>query len=162
MKVNSDVEFITLNRNEPFYQDALDLRFTLFFEPVNLPRNVIFDDVEARSNHLALTREGTLVAYLRLTETSENHYQLSQMVVTPKDQGKGFGHQLVTEAIQYLRARSATDVTLSARLNAIRLYRSVGFVVSGNVYLSKRTGVEHINMHLKLKKHQNKNATKGH
>ncbi|PMN70036.1 GNAT family N-acetyltransferase [Enterovibrio norvegicus] len=150
MKANSDVEFVTLNRDEPFYQDALDLRFTLFFEPVNLSRDVLFDDAEASSNHLALTREGTLVAYLRLTETSENHYQLSQMVVTPKDQGKGLGHRLVTEAIQYLRARSATDVTLSARLHAIRLYRSVGFIVSGDTYLSKRTGVEHINMHLKL------------
>ncbi|WP_283132092.1 GNAT family N-acetyltransferase [Enterovibrio norvegicus] len=61
------------------------------------------------------------------------------------------GSRLVTEAIQFLRARSATDVTLSARLHAIRLYTSVGFVVSGNVYLSKRTGVEHINMRLKIK-----------
>ncbi len=73
------------------------------------------------------------------------------MVVTPKDQEKGLGRRLVTEAIQYLRARSATDVTLSARLHAIRLYTSVGFVISGSTYLSKRTGVEHINMHLTLK-----------
>ncbi|MEI8609138.1 GNAT family N-acetyltransferase [Enterovibrio sp. Hal110] len=151
MRVNSDVEFVILNRDESLYQEALDLRFNLFFEPANLPRDVLFDDNETRSKHLALTQDGALLAYLRLTEASDKHFQLSQMVVTPKHQGKGLGRRLVTEAIQYLRARSATDVTLSARLHAIRLYTSVGFVVSGNVYLSKRTGVEHINMRLKIK-----------
>ncbi|MGF1704408.1 GNAT family N-acetyltransferase [Enterovibrio baiacu] len=151
MRVNSDVEFVILNRDESLYQEALDLRFNLFFEPANLPRDVLFDDNETRSTHLTLTQDGALLAYLRLTEASDKHFQLSQMVVTPKHQGKGLGRRLVTEAIQYLRARSATDVTLSARLHAIRLYTSVGFVVSGDVYLSKRTGVEHINMHLKIK-----------
>ena len=151
MRVNSDVEFVILNRDESLYQEALDLRFNLFFEPANLPRDVLFDDNETRSTHLALTQDGALLAYLRITEASDKHFQLSQMVVTPKHQGKGLGRRLVTEAIQYLRVRSATDVTLSARLHAIRLYTSVGFVVSGNVYLSKRTGVEHINMHLKIK-----------
>ncbi|MBE1277849.1 GNAT family N-acetyltransferase [Enterovibrio baiacu] len=151
MRVNSDVEFVILNRDESLYQEALDLRFNLFFEPANLPRDVLFDDNETPSTHLALTQDGALLAYLRLTEASDKHFQLSQMVVTPKHQGKGLGRRLVTEAIQYLRVRSATHVTLSARLHAIRLYTSVGFVVSGDVYLSKRTGVEHINMHLKIK-----------
>ena len=144
MRVNSDVEFVILNRDESLYQDALDLRFNLFFEPANLPRDVLFDDNEMHSEHLALTQDGALLAYLRLTEVPDKHFQLSQMVVTPKDQGKGLGRRLVSEAIQYVKARSATDVTLSARLHAIRLYTSVGFVVSGDVYLSKRTGVEHI------------------
>lgn len=61
------VEIERISTSNSFYDQALELRYKLFFEDYDLPRGIEIDDLEAQSYHFAISDQESLVGYGRLT-----------------------------------------------------------------------------------------------
>jgi predicted GNAT family N-acyltransferase len=135
-----------ISAQDDLYQEALELRYELFFKKHGLPKTILFDTLEEDSTHTVMTNESGLIAYGRLSEIESNEFTISQMVVRPTHQQKGYGSQLLVKIIQAALSKGAKKLTLEARLPAIPMYEKQGFMQNGNEYKSRSTGVPHINM----------------
>ena len=60
--------------------------------------------------------------------------------------GNGYASVLLAELIDRAKSLGATSVQLNAQVAAKNLYENCGFVVSGDTYKVKLTGVEHVKM----------------
>ena len=130
-----------------FYKEALELRYELFFKKHDLPRNILIDKNEKASEHIAIVSDELLIAYGRLTNLGEGTYQISQIVVKPQEQGKGYGAMILKELVDRAERLGCKKIILNARTTATKLYEKQGFTSSGNEFLSKSTGVPHVQMH---------------
>lgn len=131
-----------------WHEQALDLRFELFFEKVGLSRDILFDGKEEKSQHIGLIQHNQLIAYGRLSPLENAQYQISQMVVAPEHQGKGHGKRVLAALIDNAKAEQALGIELNARITAMVLYESMGFEPLGDMFESASTKVKHIKMHL--------------
>lgn len=135
-----------IHTDEDLYEQALDLRYQLFFEEFGLPKEIVKDNLEATSTHLSISDEGNLVAYGRLTNLGAGHFKISQVVVLPSLQRQGYGKKLLQEIIIVAKGLGAKNIELNSQVNAKSLYQGIGFVESGEQYPSKTTGVPHVKM----------------
>lgn len=140
------MEFIQLTNTDTLYEEALDLRYELFFREPGLPRDILFDALEKDSVHIAAIHNGALCAYGRLSEESPRRFKISQMVVCPKRQGQGLGTRVLTQLIHIAIEMHAEEIYLNARLHAVSMYQKLGFEPSGDVFIATSTGVPHIQM----------------
>lgn len=140
------MELIHLELTDELYQSALDLRYDLFFRTPGLPREVMFDELESRSLHVAVVDNGLLYAYGRLSEESPRRFKISQMVVRPNMQGQGLGTRVLIKLTHEAFVKGAEEIYLNARLHAVSMYEKLGFTTSGESYIAKSTGVPHIKM----------------
>jgi predicted GNAT family N-acyltransferase len=144
---NMDIEQIDTNSN--LYKQALDLRYRLFFEEHGLSRNVVLDDIESSSRHYCISLSDDLLAYGRLTELGACNFKISQVVVPPVLQRRGYGKSLLKGIISSAYEFGAKTIELNSQVKAVSLYHSLGFKESGNKYPSKTTGISHVKMVLK-------------
>ena len=128
------------------YNEAIELRYELFFRRHDLPRDILIDEHEKGSKHIALVDNKSLIAYGRLTDLGGNIYQLSQIVVQPHEQGKGYGSMIITELIRLAEASKCIKIILNARTAAPVVYKKHGFRECGDVFLSKSTTLPHVQM----------------
>lgn len=77
-------------------------------------------------------------------------WQLRGMAVADDRQGRGIGQQLIAEAVDTLRERGAPVLWCNARDSAQRFYARLGFVVEGDGFTTKTTGLPHHVMVLDL------------
>ncbi|MUL17337.1 GNAT family N-acetyltransferase [Aliivibrio fischeri] len=140
------MEIINLQSTDDIYQQALNLRYDLFFREPGLPKEILVDDLEENSTHVAIVEKSELYAYGRLSEIAKGIFKISQMVVQPKMQGKGLGTRILSELVNLALEKGAEEVFLHARLHAVVMYEKIGFETIGNSYIAKVTGVPHIKM----------------
>lgn len=135
-----------IDRGSPYYEDALALRYSLFFEKYNLPREVLFDEDESTALHCALVEVDELIAYGRLNCRGDSLCQISQMVVDPQYQNRGYGMMILKRLVSIANEKDGRSISLNARMHAVGFYQKAGFTSVGEAFRSKRTGVEHIEM----------------
>ncbi|USH05177.1 GNAT family N-acetyltransferase [Grimontia kaedaensis] len=146
--LGNQIEYRWLDKDSEHYQQALSLRYALFFEEAGLPWEVLFDSDEESSLHLGAIYHGELLAYGRLTKRDDSIMQISQMVVSPDHQRKGLGEAILSRLIVHAKKHLTKNIILNARLHATPLYGKLGFKKAGEVYVSTKTGIEHIQMEL--------------
>jgi len=135
-----------IQKDGMLYRKAFELRHMLFFAPHGLPREIVNDEAENKSTHMAISDDSKLIAYGRITELESGCFQISQMVVCPKFQSQGYGTQLLNAIVRIAKNKGAKKIVLNARTTAIGLYRKQGFREVGAVFNSDCTGVPHIKM----------------
>jgi predicted GNAT family N-acyltransferase len=128
------------------YEKALELRYFIFFKEHNLSNNILNDEMEERSIHIAISQDDELIAYGRLSALINEEFQISQMVVSPNYQSQGYGVKLLLVLMRTAKNRGAKTIVLNARTSAIGFYVKQGFQQVGQVYNSCSTGVPHIKM----------------
>ncbi len=140
-----------IQKGDALYEKALELRYLLFFKEHGLPKEIINDDKENKSIHVAISQKNELIAYGRLSELNGKEFQISQIVVSPRHQSQGHGEKLLLEIMQLAKNEGAKSTWLSARTTATNLYEKLGFQKVGNVYNSLNTGIPHIKMVYRVK-----------
>lgn len=140
----------TISTSDPIYEDAVTLRYDLFFRNFGFSKDVTRDEYEEDSIHFATTDEDRLIAYARLTHLGYQKYKISQIVVDPQFQRQGHGRAILVHAIGAAKNMGAKSFQLNAQLSARALYESLGFEGVGKVYGSKFTSIPHIKMTLKV------------
>ena len=135
-----------IKKGEVLYKKAFELRYLLFFKDYNLPKEIINDEKEDKSTHIAISQKDELIAYGRLSKLNGKEFQISQMVVSPIHQSQGYGEKLLLEIVQIAKNKGAKNIMLNARTTATSLYEKLGFQQVGKVYNSQSTGIPHIKM----------------
>ncbi len=144
-----EIVFKEISRDSELYDQALQLRYDLFFRDLNLPWDILFDEYEESCGHFVVLHEYELVAYVRLMIHNDTAL-FSQMVVKPQFQKMGFGSLILQEMKKVTLKRGAKEIRLSARMTAVDFYSKCGYSTVGSVYNSKKTQLKHIEMVNKL------------
>lgn len=141
------LEFINIKSS--FYQEAVAIRTKLFFDNIKNSSALIDDEFEAKSIHLVSLNEDKVVGTGRLN--IENKVgTISQMAIKENFQNKGIGREILKVLIEKSNNYKTTEIKLGARETAIPFYEKFGFIVIGQKYPSKKTGISHQQMELKI------------
>ncbi len=135
-----------IQKGEALYKKAFELRYLLLFKGHNLPKEILNDEKEDKSTHIAISQKNELIAYGRLSELNDKEFQISQMVVSPLYQSQGYGKKLLLQIVQIAKNKGAKNIMLNARTTATSLYEKSGFHPVGKVYSSQCTSIPHIKM----------------
>lgn len=126
------------------YKEMLALRSEVLRKPLGLTFSNEQLLAEANDYFLGGYNQGNLVACLKLTLLSEHVFQLKQMAVSPKYQGKGLGAKLVTFAEDFSKKKGMRKIELHARQSAIGFYKKLGYQTYGEEFFE--VGIPHISM----------------
>ena len=128
-------KFEALTVNELY--DLLKLRQQIFV----VEQNCIYldaDGVDKDCLHLLGFVNKKIVGYARIIPARLTYKtpSIGRVVVDEKHRGKGYAHKLMNESIKVaVKKKFAKKITISAQLYLKEFYQSIGFKVSGNVYL---------------------------
>ncbi len=104
-----------------------------------------FDQLDARSLHLAVWQQGQPAACLRLYRTAiPDCFAIGRIAVLPPFRGSGLGSLCMQAAELRALRLGAKQLTLSAQQVAMEFYRKLGYTPVGEVYPDE--GVPHIRM----------------
>ncbi|MFG3600040.1 GNAT family N-acetyltransferase [Micromonospora chersina] len=124
------------------FHDLLRLRIDVFVVEQSCPYPELDGrDVEPGTRHLWLTRDGDVVAYLRILADPDGTARIGRVVVAPKARGAGLAGALMTEALAVVGGRPCV---LEAQTHLVDFYAGHGFAVSGAGYVED--GIPHTPM----------------
>jgi len=141
--------------SEPFtvhilaWPDALPLarpvREKVFIEEQSVPRELEWDEWDARSEHaIACDAAGRAIGTARLLPDG----RVGRMAVLPEWRRRGVGAALLEAILGQARGRALPRVTLHAQTHAAGFYRRFGFSERGSEFLE--AGIPHVEMRLEL------------
>jgi ElaA protein len=105
------------------------------------------DDKDQHCWHVSGWEDGMLVAYTRLVPAgiSYDEPSIGRVVTSPHARNKGYGRILMEVSIEkMLSIFGKQPIKIGAQLYLKNFYESIGFSVSGPVYLED--GIDHIEM----------------
>lgn len=106
------------------------------------------DDKDYYATHvMAYDSDNRLVGYLRIVDPGISYDELSigRIVVAPEVRGEGYGRDLVTEGLTYIKeVHGPVPVRISAQAYLEKFYESFGFQAVSDVYLEDE--IPHIEM----------------
>ena len=118
------------------FKKYYDLRFEILRKPWNQPKSSTKDEWENNSIHVLMTNEkDEAVAVGRLQMNNIEEGQIRSMAVRTDMQGKGFGSKIIHFIEQKAKEKKLKQITLDARINAVKFYEKHGYVVVGESYL---------------------------
>ena len=135
---------------EELYQ-ILALRAEVFVVEQNCP----YQDLDGKDQiglHLFGNENNQLVAYARILPKGvsyDEYTSIGRIVTAPHARAKGYGHELVEEAIKLTKAAYPEyTIKISAQAHLEQFYKSHQFVPTGEAYLED--DIPHIGMLLKV------------
>jgi len=121
------------------------LRFAIFVDEQNVPPGIELDDQDASCVHaVAFDVEDKAIGTGRLLP--DGH--IGRMAVVKEWRRRGIGAEIIGALIDEARKRGHAEVLLSAQLQAMEFYRSLGFEAEGKIY--EDAGILHQIMRKKL------------
>ena len=144
------MQLLQTQLNTPFYKQALDIRIECFFKGFENALELINDDFEKEAIHLiCIEKENKVVGTGRL-HFEEYKGIISQMAIAPQNQKQGIGKMILNGLIEICHEKEIKKIELSARETALDFYKKFGFTAFNEKYPSKKTGIIHQNMFLKV------------
>jgi GNAT superfamily N-acetyltransferase len=107
------------------------------------------EDEHEESFHVACLEGDEVVGVASFSPTPTDYrpgaraWQLRGMAVADDRQGQGIGQELIAAAVDKIQATGATVLWCNARDTAQRFYERLGFVVHGDGFVTKTTGLPH-------------------
>ena len=143
------MKLIFVNTENALYKDAIAIRTKLFFDKMPNSLALINDSFEAKGKHLVCLIGNEVIGTGRINFDNETSI-ISQMAVKSAYQKQGVGGKILNELVRYSKEKNLSKIKLSARETALAFYEKFGFVAIGDKYPSKKTGVTHQQMALKI------------
>jgi ElaA protein len=126
--------------------NILQLRNEVFV----VEQNCVYQDADSKDSisfHLSGWDGGNLVAYCRILPPGVSYIEASigRVVCSPQNRNKGYGKQLMNEAIIHTLAQfECNTIKISAQLYLQKFYEQMGFVKLSDSYLEDN--IPHIEM----------------
>ena len=106
------------------------------------------DRIDDKCVHIFLEENNNIIAYCRIVPKGIAYENISigRVLVRKEYRRKKIAQEILKAAIKYIKDNyEETKVVLSAQLYAKKVYESVGFIQSSDVY--DEAGIEHIKMY---------------
>lgn len=143
------MEFILKDFNELGIDELYDI-MRVRNEVFVVEQNCIYQDLDNKDKsayHLFYRENGEIVAYLRILDKGISYDEVSiGRVLVIKDQRKnGLASKLLQKAIEFIEnTMRQSDIRISAQLYLEEFYKSLGFVVTSDMYYED--DIPHIEM----------------
>ena len=122
--------------------EMLKARFNVFY----LEQQCVYpdlDDIDYHATHLALFRDGQVIAYARLFfDAATSEWRIGRMLTT--ERGKGLGKYLMRQALDEAKRQGADSVHIDAQTHAVTFYRQLGFRITSDTFIE--AGIPHVKM----------------
>ncbi|SMX46634.1 GNAT family N-acetyltransferase [Actibacterium lipolyticum] len=129
-------------------QACVALRIAVFVDEQKVPMEDEIDTLDGEAVHILATHDGKPVGTARLLQEGAAG-RIGRVCILADHRGTGLGAQLMTYAIDALRARGGlTSIQLAAQSYATGFYQRFGFEVIGPDY--DDGGIPHCKMELRL------------
>ena len=136
--------------------DALSVRRAVFIEEQQVSEDEEIDEHDRDGGWLGdvvqmtgyIDSKPVVTGRLMAESAPEADAHIGRVAVLKELRGKGYGKQLMLALHEQGRKRGVRRLTLGAQLHAIPFYESLGYTVSGDVFLD--AGIEHRRMDLQL------------
>ena len=132
--------------NSKLYEQAVQLRYDIFYRPLGLSITVIHDPCDALHFGIVDFELCQLIGYGQLVQTTLTSLQIRQMAIAPHYQCQGYGTRLLNTLIKVAMLKKAELVHLNAKIGEIDFYRKAGFRSTGDLFVSPETGCLHSKM----------------
>ena len=97
-----------------------------------------FDDIDNNSMHMMLYSDNDAVGCCRFFPGEiPGEYIIGRIAVRKAYRGQSMGKRIVEMAIQHIKNKGASKVSLSAQVQAKDFYEGLGFRAKGDVYLDE-------------------------
>ncbi len=143
------MEYVYIATTDSYYPKAVTLRITAFFKGMKDALALINDADEAIGIHLVTIDNQHVIGTGRLN-IKEKTAIISQMAIDPMHRNQGIGHTILSMLMEQAMAADVTTIELSARKTAISFYEKKGFIPTGTIYRSAKTGILHQKMTYKV------------
>ncbi len=126
--------------------EILKARFAVFYMEQHIYYQD-FDDVDYQAYHIAIFREGKVVAYARLFAGEQaGEWMLGRMLTI--ERGQGLGKKIVTEAEAFAKQQGGSTLLFHAQAQAVPFYEKLGYSTDGTMFME--ADIPHILMKKKL------------
>jgi predicted GNAT family N-acyltransferase len=122
---------------------ALAIRLRVFVREQGVPREIEWDDDDARTIHFLALIAGKAVGTARLV-MRRGSAKIGRMAALKSYRRKGIGKKLLKRCIEAANRRGAQHIYLHAQVPVIGFYESRGFRCVGPVF--KEAGIYHRKM----------------
>lgn len=132
------MEFVakwTEDLDSEIYQDALAIRYEVFVEEQNVPRDLEVDELETETFHIVLYNKIEKLATARILELENQVYKVQRVAVLKKYRKKGIGKRLIQVIEEKVRERSGQKLTLGSQNTAIPFYEKLGYTTEGPEFM---------------------------
>ena len=124
------------------------VRCELFILEQKITSEEEIDGIDDKCVHIFLEENNNIIAYCRIVPKGIAYENISigRVLVRKEYRRKKIAQEILKAAIKYIKDNyEETKVVLSAQLYAKKVYESVGFIQSSDVY--DEAGIEHIKMY---------------
>ena len=135
---------------------AFELRKEIFVKEQNVPIDLELDDKDNLETtvHVGLFDNKILIGVARILDIDTDHIHIGRVAIVKNYRGRGLGKNIILGCHDIIKKLSALDIIvceLSAQIHAENFYKKLGYErVNNEIYLD--AGIEHVDMHIKLKK----------
>ncbi|MBQ7631291.1 MAG: GNAT family N-acetyltransferase [Paludibacteraceae bacterium] len=113
--------------------ELLKARFIVFYAEQNC-RYLDLDDIDYKAIHLALHRQGRVIAYARIFP-SDNPKQWFLGRLLSLERGQGLAHYIVEQAEAVATQQGATELALHAQTQVAAFYEKLHYQPEGNIFI---------------------------
>lgn len=122
---------------------GLALRREVFIGEQQVPEDEEFDGHDLTATHVVAIDKGDVVGALRILFLDE-HVKIGRVVVHRLARGRGIATRMMVFAMDTARARGETRFYLTAQIDKLALYETLGFVAFGDEF--QDGGMPHLAM----------------
>ena len=106
------------------------------------------DGLDDKCIHVFLEKSERVVAYCRIVPKGINYENISigRVLVLKEFRRKGIAQEMLNATVEYIKSNfQENKIVLSSQLYAKKLYESVGFIETSDVY--DEAGIPHVKMY---------------
>ncbi len=134
-----NIHIATCNDREAVFA----LRFEVFVDEQNVPREIELDDEDAHAIHIIAEEQGVAVGCARVI-LSNTEAHIGRLAVKKAYRSNGIGSQICRFIINLCNEQGIRDIWLNSQLQAVSFYEKLGFVPIGDIFIEAE--IKHIKM----------------
>lgn len=122
-----------------------DIRKIVFSDEMGISEHELFDKFDQESEHFIFVEQNNVIGSVRLRQV-EGYIKLERMAIYEEFRQKNFGHDAISQIINYYKNKSFTKIILDSIYDIRNFYKKCGFVEVGKIF--DRVDLPHIRMEL--------------
>lgn len=127
------------------YLASLTLREQVLRVPLGLTLSQQDVALEEEQLHFGIFDQDEIVACVLFRPINSDLVKLRQMTVSPSQQGKGVGRDMLQQAETEIRKLGFNEIDMAARVTAKDFYLKLGYQTAGEEF--EHAGIPHIKMY---------------
>ncbi len=134
---------IRLVKTRKELEEVLRLRKTVFVEEQDVPKEIEFDGLDQRLEHVIVRLDGKTIGCARIRPMN-GKVKLERIAILKEQRNKGFGKMLMQYLISHCRQIGANEIVIHAQHHLRGFYEDFGFKSKGQPFME--AGIKHIEM----------------